>query len=149
MHQFKTAGEFVQFLATMAVSNAQQNNQTTLDYTPESIKTVETIFDGIHDQYVKNPSSVAPNELGSAYGAYIGEVVRRSEPGVRWERDDAPAGEILSADLGGRAVVPDGVVLQTHRERSRRKRLEQIRNAQTNQRLPNRHRPRISIPITS
>jgi hypothetical protein len=92
-HQFKMPGEFTQFLATMAVKDAKENNNITLDYTPESIQTVEEILGKIHDQYVKNPSSVSANGLGSAYGAYIGEVIRRSENGVKWERDHPVAGQ--------------------------------------------------------
>jgi hypothetical protein len=61
--------------------------------TPESIENVEKILGGLHDQYTKNPSSVSANGLGSAYGAYIGEIIRRSELGAKWERDDPVAGE--------------------------------------------------------
>jgi hypothetical protein len=106
-HQFKTAGEFTQFLATMAVSDAKENNHIFLDYTPESIQNVENILGGLHDQYVKNPSSVSANGLGSAYGAYIGEVIRRSEAGARWERDDPVAGEkSYPFHWGGRVSFP-------------------------------------------
>lgn len=90
---FQTAGEFTQWLATEAVRDARDNNRRSLDYTPESIQNVETILGCLHDQYLKNPSSISVNGLGSAYGAYIGEVIRRSESGARWERDDPIAGE--------------------------------------------------------
>ncbi len=92
-HQFQTVAEFTQWLATEALKDAKENNQITLDYSPESIRSVEKILGGIHDAYVKNPSSISANGLGPAYGAYIGEVIRKSEPGARWERDDAVAGE--------------------------------------------------------
>ena len=33
--------------------------------------------------------------LSAAYGAYIGEVIRRTETGVHWERDNPVFGEKL------------------------------------------------------
>lgn len=87
--KFANTDEFVQWLASEAVKDAWEQNHTKLDYSVDSIKTVEQILGSVHDQYVKNASSVSPRGLGSAYGAYIGEVIRRSEPGALWERDDA------------------------------------------------------------
>jgi len=92
-HRFQTPGQFAQWLATEAVKDAKESSQITLDYTPDSIRNVENILGHIHEQYVKNPSSVSANGLGSAYGAYIGEVIRRSEADARWERDDTVGGE--------------------------------------------------------
>ena len=91
--QFQTAGQFAQWLATEAVKDAKENNQVALDYTPGSIQNVENILGQLHDQYAKNPSSVSANGLGSGYGAYIGEVIRRSEVDAKWERDDTVGGE--------------------------------------------------------
>jgi hypothetical protein len=54
---------------------------------------VEQILGELHDKYVRDHSSISADGLGSAYGAYIGEVVRRSEPGAKWERDDPVGGE--------------------------------------------------------
>jgi hypothetical protein len=106
-HQFKKGGEFAQFLATEAVRDAKENNHTLLDYTPESIKIVESILGSVHDQYVKNPDSVSARGLGSAYGAYVGEVIRRSENGAKWERDDPVAGEkSYPLRWGGRVSFP-------------------------------------------
>jgi hypothetical protein len=68
-HQFQTAGDFAQWMATEAVKDAKENNQITLDYTPNSIQNVEIILGQLHKQYVKNPSSISVNGLGSAYGA--------------------------------------------------------------------------------
>lgn len=92
-HQFQSAAELTQWLASEAVKDANKNNQVALDFTPESIKSVDAILGRIHDSYVKNPSSISVNGLASAYGAYIGEVIRRSEPDAKWERDDPVAGE--------------------------------------------------------
>jgi hypothetical protein len=92
-HQFQTAGQFAQWLATEAVKDAKENNQVALDYTPDSIQHVENILGHLHDKYIKNPSSVSANGLALAYGAYIGEVIRRSEVDAKWERDDPVGGE--------------------------------------------------------
>ena len=86
--KFANTDEFVQWLASEAVKDAWKENDAKLDYSVESIKTVEQILGRVHDQYVRDASSVSPKGLGSAYGAYIGEVIRRSEPGAHWERDD-------------------------------------------------------------
>jgi hypothetical protein len=86
--KFASTDEFVQWLASEAVKDAREQNHVNLDYSIDSIKSVEQILGGLHDQYVKDPSTISVKGLGSAYGAYIGEVIRRSEPSARWERDD-------------------------------------------------------------
>jgi len=86
--KFASTDEFVQWLANEAVKDAEQQDHTKLDYSVESIQKVEQILSGLHAQWVKDPSSVSEKGLGSAYGAYIGEVIRRSEPGAHWQRDD-------------------------------------------------------------
>jgi hypothetical protein len=91
--EFKSTDEFVQWLASEAVNDAAQNNHINLDYTPASIKDAEKILGKLHDAYVQRPSSVSVKGLAAAYGAYIGEVIRRTEPNVRWERDDPVFGE--------------------------------------------------------
>jgi hypothetical protein len=91
-HQFQSPTQFAQWLATEAVQDAKDNNHVALDYTPNSIQNVEKILGQLHDQYTKNPSSVSADGLDSAYGAYIGEVIRRSESDARWEQDDPVGG---------------------------------------------------------
>ncbi len=86
--KFGSTDEFVQWLASEAVKDAREQNHIKLDYSVESIKTVDQILGSLHDQYTKDPSKISVKGLGSAYGAYIGEVIRRSEPGAHWERDD-------------------------------------------------------------
>jgi hypothetical protein len=85
--EFKSTDEFIQWLSSEAIKDAQQNN-VKLDYSAESVREVEKILGKIHEQYVRSPSSVAVMGISAAYGAYIGEVVRRTEEGVHWERDD-------------------------------------------------------------
>jgi hypothetical protein len=89
----KTTQDFIDFLCAEAVKDAQTESHIHLDYTVESIKRVEGVLGSLHDLYVRNHSSVAVNALAMAYGAYIGEVIRKTEPNVRWEKSDAVGGE--------------------------------------------------------
>jgi hypothetical protein len=91
--KFGSTDEFIQFMAAEAVKDAEAKDHINLDYSVDSIKEVEEILGHLHEQYLKDPSSISPKGLGSAYGAYIGEVIRRSESGAKWERDDAVGGE--------------------------------------------------------
>jgi hypothetical protein len=91
--QFNSTQQFIDFLASEAVKDAQKENHVNLDFTVDSVKSVERILGALHDVYMKAPSSISVKGLSSAYGAYIGEVIRRSEPGARWERDDDAGGE--------------------------------------------------------
>jgi len=91
--EFKSADELMQFMAGEAVKKAEKENQTKLDYSVQSIEKVETILSKLHEQYVKDKDSIAVNDLSMAYGAYIGEVIKRSEPGVRWGIDHPVAGD--------------------------------------------------------
>jgi hypothetical protein len=90
---WKSTDDFIQWLASQAVADAETQNHVHLDYSVDSIKTVDKILGQVHDAYAKDPNSVSVRGLGSAYGAYVGEVIRRSEPGARWDRDDPVAGE--------------------------------------------------------
>ncbi|HEX8878883.1 MAG TPA: hypothetical protein VF749_02590, partial [Candidatus Acidoferrum sp.] len=59
---------FVEWLANGAAKDAREQNQIKLDYS------------GLHEQYAKDRSTIGVQGLGPAYGACIGEVLRRSEP---------------------------------------------------------------------
>ena len=89
----KTTQEFIDFLSAEAVKDADMESHIHLDYTVESIKKVEEVLSGLHGLYAKDHSSVAVNALAMAYGAYIGEVIRKTEPNVRWEKNDSINGE--------------------------------------------------------
>ena len=91
--KFGSTDEFIQFMAAEAVKDAAEKDHINLDYSVDSIKKVEEILGRLHDLYVKDPSTISAKGLGSAYGAYIGEVIRRSESDAKWERDDAVGGE--------------------------------------------------------
>ncbi|MGC2476960.1 MAG: hypothetical protein WA485_21675, partial [Candidatus Sulfotelmatobacter sp.] len=47
----------------------------------------------VHENYVKNSSSISVRGLSAEYGAYVGEVIRRNEPNAYWTRDSKVAGE--------------------------------------------------------
>lgn len=85
--EFKSTDEFIQWLSSEAIKDAEQNN-VKLDYSPESVRDVEKILGNIHELYVQSGSSVRVMGISAAYGAYIGEVIRKTEDGVHWERDD-------------------------------------------------------------
>lgn len=91
--EFKSTQEMMTFLAAEAVKDAEKENQIKLDYSPQSIEKVEAVLSKIHEQYTRDKSSIAINGLAMAYGAYIGEVIRKSEPGAKWERDHPVGGE--------------------------------------------------------
>jgi hypothetical protein len=42
---------------------------------------------------LKNPSSISVRGLSAEYGAYVGEVIRRSEGNAYWTRDSKVAGQ--------------------------------------------------------
>jgi hypothetical protein len=91
--KFASTDELIQFMAAEAVQDAGGKERIDLDYSVNSIKEVEEILGRLHEQYAKDPSSVSAKGLGSAYGAYVGEVIRRSDPSARWEPDDNVGGE--------------------------------------------------------
>ncbi len=91
--EFKDTNEMMAYLAAEAVKDAEKENHIKLDYSVQSIEQVEAVLSKIHEQYSKDKSSIAVNGLAMAYGAYIGEVIKRTEPDAKWERDHPVAGE--------------------------------------------------------
>ena len=91
--QFKSTQEQMEYLAAEAVKMANQNFSVQLDYSPASIEQLEKVLGQLHDEYVRTKPTEGVNGLAMAYGAYIGEVIRRSESNVRWERSDTFGGE--------------------------------------------------------
>ena len=83
----------IQWLAGEAVSMAGQQHGIVLDYSEKSIKDVEKILGDLHEQYIATKREKGAMGLAMAFGAYIGEVIRRGTPGTRWERDHPVAGE--------------------------------------------------------
>jgi hypothetical protein len=95
----KSVAKRMQQLAAWAVADAEKENGIKLDYSTDSIEKVEEILGDLHQLYLKNPSSISVDGLAMAYGAYIGEAIRRNDPICRnnpdckWEKDHSVTGE--------------------------------------------------------
>ncbi|QDT72202.1 hypothetical protein [Lacipirellula limnantheis] len=79
------------WLAEEAVDMAQNEN-VDLDFSTESIERVEELLAKLHDEYQARGDENGMNGLALAYGAYVGEAIRRSETGAHWEEDSDIAG---------------------------------------------------------
>lgn len=90
---FENLDEMMQWLAAEAVSMASDNQGIVLDYSEKSISDVEKILGTIHEEYTASKLEKGVMGLAMAYGAYIGEVIRRGHPDSKWEQDHAVAGE--------------------------------------------------------
>jgi len=91
--QIHTTEEFIAFGSKCALADAQTYDHNTLDYSIDSLKQVDQILGRVHDAYVKEPSSVSVRGIAAEYGAYVGEVIRRSQPNAYWTRDSEAAGQ--------------------------------------------------------
>jgi hypothetical protein len=98
--EFKSTDELIQFEADVAVKDAEKEDHVKLDYGVDSIKQADEILGRLHNQYVKDQSSVQVSVLASAYGAYIGEVIRRNEPDVKWQRNDSVEEKLRTRSAG-------------------------------------------------
>ena len=87
---FNSTDDLIQKLASQAVNNAERENHIDLNYSVESIKTIDKILWRAHEAYVKNPKSVSVIDLRSVYGADVGEVIRQTQSNARWQRDGEP-----------------------------------------------------------
>jgi len=88
-----TTEAFIGYASGQAVADAAQYDHITLDYSIGSIKQVDAILGRVHENYLKNPSSISVRGLSAEYGAYVGEVIRRNEANAYWTRDSQVAGE--------------------------------------------------------
>jgi hypothetical protein len=80
-------------LSTQAVERARSSYGITLDYTPDSVKQVETLLATKYDLQKTHP--MTEQEIADAahlWGAYIGEVIKRTHP-AHWVRDSSVAGK--------------------------------------------------------
>jgi hypothetical protein len=85
--------QFISYASDQAVADAQKFDGITLDYSIDSIKNVDAVLGQVHDSYVKNPDSVQVEGVAAEYGAYVGEVIRRHEPGTYWTKDSKTMGQ--------------------------------------------------------
>src|SRR5512142_3109273 len=77
--EFANTQEMMEWLAGQAVDIARENGVAGLDYSPESIQRAEEALAKMHDELQKAKSTEGVAGLASAFGAYIGECIRRSE----------------------------------------------------------------------
>jgi hypothetical protein len=88
-------------LSTKAVELAKSSYGITLDYSPDSVKSVEKLLAMKYDLQKTQPMS--EDELADTahtFGAYIGEVMKRVHPG-HWERDSAMGKDTLPFTFDG------------------------------------------------
>lgn len=90
---FESADDMMQYSAGKAVNMAGRFHGVGLDYSEKSIMNVENILGTLHQEYRDSHSKEGFTILAIAYGSYIGEVIRRGNPGVKWERDHPVAGQ--------------------------------------------------------
>jgi hypothetical protein len=90
--------------AEHAVRHANKKN-VDLDYSIDSIQKVETILAMLHEQKSEQPGSTEVNRLASIYGSYVGEVIRRNEPGAFWEKDHKVGGNDSYPLISGEAEM--------------------------------------------
>ena len=91
--EFKSTDEYIQFMANAAVEDAAKQDHIQLDYSVDSIRKVEDVLGRMHEEYRKDPNSLSVTALANMYGAYIGEVIRRTEPDASWQRDHSVFGK--------------------------------------------------------
>jgi len=91
--KLETTEELIAYLDNEARDIARKSYHIELDHSLDSIKKVDEVLGKLHDEYVKNNSTPGLRGLGTAFGAYVGEVIRRHHPGTRWERDHPKMGE--------------------------------------------------------
>jgi hypothetical protein len=88
-----TTDDFIAYASGQAIADAAHYDHITLDYSVLSLKQVDEILSRMHESYLKNPSSISVRGLSAEYGAYVGEVIRRSEGNAYWTRDSKVAGQ--------------------------------------------------------
>jgi hypothetical protein len=83
--------DFMPQMASEAVQYATEH-QKTLDYTPESVKVVESLLGELHELRAKQELSDRDlNIRALQFGGYVGEVIRRQYDGS-WATDHPVAG---------------------------------------------------------
>jgi len=80
-------------LASEAVDIADKSYGIKLDYGTESIQQVEVVLGKLHEEFLQRKSEKGVRGLAMAFGAYIGESIRKKVPEAKWDRDHPVAGE--------------------------------------------------------
>lgn len=82
----------MQVVAKEAVRRAKSEHKVNLDFSPNSIETLEEMLGRIHQGHLQKALTEKDLSLQSIrWGAYLGEVIKRVRPG-KWQRDSEQAG---------------------------------------------------------
>jgi hypothetical protein len=63
-----------------------------LDFSPQSIRDIENVLSGIHDEYLNSGDDTGLNGIALEFAAYIVEVMKRNYGPVKWDRDGSEFG---------------------------------------------------------
>jgi len=109
--------EKMKIFADGAVEVAEKTYQVKLDYTEESLKRMEDIFDSLHKELPKNfidkflKRGLTEKQINSAammLGAYIGEVIRRSHGGEWVKEDIMGEKDVITLKINESRIFPTG-----------------------------------------
>lgn len=79
--------------AQLAVATAETEYDADLDYSPDSVETVESILAQLHQQHSESPISEADLiRHALKWGGYVGEVIKRVRT-AEWQIDSEVGGE--------------------------------------------------------
>jgi len=98
--------QLISYACDEAIADARKYDGVSLDYSVDSIKSVDTILGRVHDSYARDPKSVHVNGISIEYGAYVGEVIRRNEPGAYWTKDSALGEKMYPLHWGADEAFP-------------------------------------------
>lgn len=89
---FKTTDEFMAYAANNATKWVKDDRQIELDYSPASVAHIEAALDRLSKQIPRDKPPAGTFGQAIAYGAYVGEVLRRKHGGI-WAADHPEGGE--------------------------------------------------------
>lgn len=95
--KFANLDEQMRWLANEAIDMTKREHGEILDYSTASIQSVEKVLGKLHDDVVSGKLREGQRGLAIAYGAYVGECIRRAHPPAHWELDH---------DIGGAGTYP-------------------------------------------
>lgn len=78
--------DVIEDLALGAFRLVKENLDFELDFTPETLPVLDHYLAQLRDEDGGVPDDKVVALVGPCVGAYFGEVIRRSEPGLRWHR---------------------------------------------------------------
>jgi hypothetical protein len=96
-YNFSSVDEMMDKLSGNATTDAKISTEMTLIFGVESFESLEYVLGILHDSYKADNNSVNVYNYAMVYGAYIGESIKYSVPGSRWEKDH---------DVGGSNSYP-------------------------------------------